>query len=87
MWPSYSVAKLGLLGTGLAAGGFTVGSHGVHHMPKSTTDEAAHDLAKTVGKDPIGQQSRAPQGESLKHHGDELQGLVDKATGDGAKPH
>lgn len=56
-------------------------------MTKSPTDEAAHDLARTVGKAPIAQPSRDPQEESLKHHGDELQGLVDKATGASSKGH
>ena len=52
-------------------------------MTRSTTEEAAHDLGKAMGhKQPIaGESTREPQEESLKHHGDDLQDLVDKATG------
>jgi hypothetical protein len=49
-------------------------------MTRSQTDQAAHDLGRTMGKEPLAQESREPQEESLKHHGDELQNLVDKAT-------
>ena len=58
-------------------------------MSRSQTEEAAKDLGKTVGRDdPAAEQSaREPQEESLKHHGDELQNAVDKATGTSPTQH
>ena len=45
--------------------------------------EPLHDMVG--GRQPAAKDSpREPQEESLKHHGDELQDLVDKATG---RPH
>lgn len=53
-------------------------------MRQHTTEDAAKDLAKTVGRDqPAARESaREPQEESLKHHGDDLQNVLDKATGE-----
>ena len=52
-------------------------------MTKSTTDKAAEDLGKTMsdGKAHAQDSPREPQEESLKHHGDDLQNVLDKATG------
>jgi hypothetical protein len=58
-------------------------------MTKSSTDEAAKTLGKSLRNGHAHAQpaTREPQEESLKHHGDDLQDVVDKATGVLGKPH
>lgn len=55
-------------------------------MSRSPTDDTAHQLGKSMGSGPIAKES-APREDELKRRGDQLQNLVDKATGGKTKPH
>ena len=55
-------------------------------MTRSPTDDAAHELGKSMSGGPIAKES-APREDELKHRGDKLQNLVDKATGGAPKAH